>query len=268
MITQPILPQESIKLFIDESGTGNPLDLTSDIYILSGCVIKKSDCQDVKIRADQIKFKYWNKTNIMFHSREIGRRDGAFSILKDETLSKQFLADLESFLADQKFKMLFVVVDKAKAKNAGWNEVKVYKDTTLHLVRNFLLALLATNSKGEIIIESATATKDIYLLQAVGYFLASGIESIKIDYQKIQTLLTSISFVTKHNNDIEEQIADLFCYAAQLKYQQKAKQKISGGIYEQMILRAFNRSIFKVPQYAGPKKARFFAGLEPFLVIP
>lgn len=263
------LPKEYYRLFIDESGTANPLDLKSDIYILSGCMIKKTDSHDLKIMADQIKFKYWNNTDIVFHSYEIGRKEGKFSIFKqDANLYKNFLDDLENFLFIPRFKMFFIVVDKKEARKFGWDEIKVLKDTTLFLVRNFLLILLTNNGKGEIIIESASAQKDIFLLQSVAYFLGSGIEDLKITYEKIQELLTSVSFVTKQNNDIEEQIADLFGYGAKLNYLQQQKRNLPDKLYEQMILRAFKRSLYKVPTGAGPKKDKLFKEVEPFLVLP
>lgn len=267
---KPQQPQkEYYRLFIDESGTANPLDINSEIYVLSGCMIKKSDSRDLKISADQIKFKYWNSTDVVFHSYEIGRKEGEFGIFKkDENLYKSFLNDLENFLFIPRFKMFFVVVDKSKARKFGWDETKVLKDTTSFLVRNFLLILLTNNCKGEIIIESASAQKDIFLLQSVAYFLGSGIENPKVTYEKVQDTLTSVSFVTKQNNDTEEQIADLFGYAAKLNYLQQQKMILPNRLYEQMIIKAFKRSLYKVPMTARPKKDKLFKEVEPFLVLP
>jgi len=259
--------QEYYKLFIDESGTANPKDLSSDIYILSGCSINKSECQKIKVFADQIKFKYWGKTDVVFHSNEIGRQEGDFSILKDEKIYKNFLEDLSNFLSYSNFKMFFIIVDKKKAREAGWDDKKVYKDTTLFLVRNFLLILLTSDSKGEIIIESASAEKDIFLLQALGYFWGAGIEALNIKHETVKNTVSSVSFVTKQNNDIEEQIADLFGYAAKLKYFQKQKIKFKSDPYEEIVLKAINKKIFKIPRQAGQGKLRLFSEVEPFLIL-
>ena len=268
MTTQQQVSRECLRLFIDESGTANPLDIASDVYVLSGCSIKKADSSDLKIFADQIKFKYWGHTNVVFHSREIGKREGDFSILKNQKLFDGFLHDLENLLSSPKFKMFFIIVDKASARQAGWSEKKIYKDTTLFLVRQFILILLTTAMRGEMIIESASAEKDIYLLKAFGFFLGAGLVDLKIDYEIIQDILTSVSFVTKKNHDTEEQIADLLGYAARLHYLKQQKKEVPTGLYEDMILRSFNRSLFKVPQATQPKKVSLFAHVEPFLVIP
>jgi len=268
MTIQQQVSRECLRLFIDETGTANPLDTASEIYVLSGCSIKKDESRDLKIFADQIKFKYWGRTDIIFHSREIGKKESDFVIFKNQKLFNEFLHDLENLLSSQKFKMFFIIVDKVMARKVGWDEKKIYKDTTLFLVRQFLLILLTTDMNGEMIIESASAEKDVYLLQAFGFFLGAGLIDLKIKYETIQNILTSVSFVTKENHDIEEQIADLLGYAARLHYLKLQKKEMPAGPYEDMILKSFNRSLFRVPQATQPKKVSLFTHVEPFLVIP
>jgi hypothetical protein len=257
--------KEVYKLFIDELGTADPKDLTSDLYILSGCSVSKTECQTIKNWSEHIKFKYWGRTNIVFHSREIGRKENDFLIFKDTKVFDSFSKDLFDFLKNMNFKMFFIVVDKKRAREAGWDKIKVYKDTTVYLIKNFLLTLFASGSRGEIIIESASAEKDIYLLHAFNYFMSSGIQELDIDYKETRELLTSVSFVTKHNHDIEEQIADLFAYAAKLKYLGNQNHK---NDYDKKMVSMLNLKIFQVPINAGKTKDKFFKHIHPFLVLP
>lgn len=258
--------RDHYRLFIDESGIANPA--IPGLYILAGCSVNKTECSALKILADQIKFKYWGRTDIVFHSREMSRCEGDFCILKDVAKHTEFMRDLENFLSVSRFRMLFIVVDKQKAKQAGWNEAKVYKDTTISLVRNFLLSLLTTEARGEMIIESASAEKDKYLLDAFAYFLGSGIVRPIVSYEIIQDTITSVSFVTKKNHDTEEQIADLFGYAAKLKYFHDNKISFKNGSYETMMLKLLRQRIFVVPASAGEKKSVYFKEMNPFLVLP
>jgi hypothetical protein len=267
MTTTPRL-REYYKLFIDESGTANPKDSKSEVYILSGCSVNKTECSNIKTWADQIKFKYWGRTDIVFHSREINRHEGDFSIFKDKDKYIQFMFDLNMFLLSSKFKMLFIIIDKEQARHVGWNDIKIYKDTTVYLVKNFLLTLLTSDSCGEMIIESASAEKDKYLLDAFSYFLGAGIPQLKVDRRVIQDTISSVSFVTKKNNDIEEQIADLFGYAAKLSYFRQKKISFKEGDYEKMILNLLQKKTFKIPKDAGPQKAKFFNEINPFLILP
>jgi hypothetical protein len=111
MTTTPRL-REYYKLFIDESGTANPKDSKSEVYILSGCSVNKTECSNIKTWADQIKFKYWGRTDIVFHSREISRREGDFSIFKDKDKYIQFMFDLNFFCCLQNLRCFLSLLTK------------------------------------------------------------------------------------------------------------------------------------------------------------
>lgn len=256
------------KLFIDELGVANPKTKQSEVYILSGCSINDNERVAIKNWANYIKFKYWGRTNIVLHSREIGRKENDFKIFKNGKIFKEFIADLGDFLKHSRFKMFFVIVDKENAKKAAWNQNKIFKETSDQMIRNFLLGILSSDSKGKIVVESAGTEKDFYFHKAVGYYLSGGIPELKIGHKKIQETITSISFVTKNNYDIEEQIADLFAHAAKCKYFMKKKKRFKKGDYEKTIISALNEKIFKIPIKAGNKKMKYFKEINSFLILP
>lgn len=260
--------KEYYHLFIDELGTPSVKDSTSEVYILSGCCVHRRECAPIKIWADRIKFKYWGRTDVVFHSREIGRKENDFSIFADEEVFLSFLNDLKAFLIHSRFRMFFIVTDKNRAREAGWNDIKVCRDASLHLVRNFFLALLALDSKGEIVVEAASPSKDIYMMDALNYFLAEGLPKHDVSHAIAQNTLTSISFVTKRNHDIEEQIADLFAYAAKLKFLLLTENRRVDDAYGRMMLELLEKKSFIVPRGAKNKKALFYSEIEPFLVLP
>ena len=267
-MSQPNTQKEYYCLYIDELGTASPKDLNSEVYVLSGCSVKRSECINLKTWADQIKFKYWGRTDIVWHSHEIGRKKNEFAIFTDSYIYEKFLADLKDFLLFSKYKMFFIVVDKNKARSAGWDDKKVHKDTTAFLIRNFLLILLTTDSKGEIIIEASSVSKDVHLMNSLNYFLSGGLPKLGITNEDVQNTLTSVSFVTKKNHDIEEQIADLFAYAAKIKYQSVATGKSPKGDYEKMMVEILDKKVFAVPTGAKRGKAKLFKEVDPFLIIP
>ncbi len=102
-------------LFIDESGFANPKVNQNGCYILCGCLISDDNRKLLKIKADQIKFKFWEKTDIIFHSREIGRQMGDFSILKNEEIDKNFKRILFDFLNKGSYQIFTVIVDNKKS---------------------------------------------------------------------------------------------------------------------------------------------------------
>lgn len=103
-----------LSLFIDELGSAERNESFSKHYILVGCLANKTSREMLKIKADQIKFKYWGKTDIVFHSREIGRKINDFKIFNDKVLFHGFQKTF-FFLSSGGFQLFVVVLDKNKA---------------------------------------------------------------------------------------------------------------------------------------------------------
>lgn len=261
-----------IELFIDELGNYNPIDKKSQVYILSGCAVDLETRKCLKIRADQIKFKYWGHTKVIFHSREIGRKKRDFSIFKRKPkFFKSFLEDLFSMLKDVNLTVFSVVCNKEISKKNGWNSTKIIKTTSRSLIRSYVIWLLGLGSvNGKITIESATAEKDKYYLEEFSYFLSPGCkELLGVEYKKIKSILTSISFVTKLNQDIEEQVADLFAYAIKCKYfKTKKLEEYKKDSYEDRIIKILNTKMFKLPSNAKEKKLKYYRNVDSFVVVP
>lgn len=254
-----------LNLFIDELGTPSPQSKTQPIYILSGVLLTESVRQRLEINSNQVKFKYWNRTDIVFHSRDISRKQGEFAILRDEEISKNFEKDLLQFLSHGRYSLFSVVVDKNKIPK-NWNEIAIYKRTSREIIKNFIFALLAQKARGKLIIESATAEKDFYYHKSAGYFLSNGFPTYKITYSEIQNVLTEISYVTKKNNDIEEQIADLLAYGVRLKYETTRKNSLTD--YEERLVKIVEDKLFKINPKTGAKKMRFYSKIKSYTIIP
>jgi len=261
---------KAYELFIDELGQANPISKQSKIYVLLGCAIEERQRSKLKIWADQIKFKYWGRTNIIFHSREIARNKGVFSTLeKSRSIKQNFHQDLFNFLKQSSFVVFVITCNNQLAKQLGWNSIKVVKETGKWIFYHFITWLLGNNSKGKINIESATAEKDRYYLNTFSYFLSPKNKELSVDYKKVQDLLTSISFVTKRNHDIEEQVADLLAYAAKCKYLRLTKkQAFKLGSYEDIMIKILDTKLWHLPKLAGERKMKFYKSIEPFCIIP
>jgi len=254
-------------LFIDESGGGNPKVVNSECYIVCGCLILDQKRQELKIQADQIKFKYWGRTDVIFHSKEIGRKEGDFKILKGKKIAENFYSDLFNFLSASPIQLLIALVDQKKALKENWNSQKVYKRTADIVIKNFILALIAGGeTKGKLIIESATAEKDFIYHKAAGFYLSNGIKELNITFQEVQDVLTEVSFVTKKNHDIEEQVADLLAYAAKLKFMKKNQSEMNR--YQAGISKILNAKLFKMHPDTGVRKKKYYEQINSFKIIP
>jgi len=254
-------------LFIDESGTSNPKKASNSCYVLSGCLINDYTRDQLKVHADQIKFAVWHRTNIVFHSREIWRKEGEFAILKNPGTHALFHKLLFDLLKTTGYQLLAVVINHSKALQLNWNDTKVYKETSLTIVRSFILSLLATKSRGRLVVESATSEKDFYFLKAASHFLARGIPDLDVSYQDVQKALTEVAFVTKKNDDIEEQIADLLAYGIKIKFMSKSKQADLSE-YDTQILKIVNQKLFAFHPNTGEKKKKYYTKIESFKILP
>lgn len=259
-----------IKLFIDESGMANPYTSQSELYILCGCAIKDEQRMDLRMLADQIKYKYWNRTDVVFHSRDIGKNEKDFAIFKNNSTEKaNFQKDLYKLLSAFTGSIFIVIVDHNKAREKKWEKNKLYKETAKNLFNNFLGYLLLNKTHGAIVIESATANKDTYYLKAFSTLLSPNGNIFKANYADIQKQLTSISFVNKNNHDIEEQLADIFAYAAKCKYYMDSGIKnYNTGSYEWKIIRSLNAKLYKTPITLNGNKKKIAKLINPFIIIP
>lgn len=252
-------------LFIDESGVANPKVVQSPVYILAGCSVTDQSRQKLKIEADQIKFKYWGRTDVVFHSKEMSRKEGEFELFKDVKVWHEFQKDLFSYLANNIYQLFFVIVDKEKAKIQNWAEISVYRETANLMVRNFILSLIAQGDcRGRLVVESATSEKDFCFHQSARLFLSRGIQDVEINFTQVQNVLTEISFVTKKNFDIEEQIADLLAYAAKLKYTEKKNL----DSYEKRIIKIMISKLYRMNPNTGTVKQRYYSKINGIEVLP
>lgn len=257
--------------FIDELGQYDTKVTTSPYYILCGCAVPEDKRAEIKIFADQIKYKYWGRTDIVWHSRDLGRCEGDFSIFKNNAkLLEDFHKELFAFLANCPITLFVVLVDKEEARKQAWNGLKVVKETARTLFFQFIAFLLSGSSrKGSIIIESATAEKDSYYLKAFSYFLSPNITELSIAQSTMQKILTSLSFVTKNNHDIEEQIVDLASYGAKCYYEKREKKKVfPKNEYEERIIKFVSSKLFVSPNNAKQSKKQFLQHLKPFSILP
>jgi len=223
------------KLYLDETGIPNPKSGSGyfPYFILSGVLVNSFQAEFLKIRADQVKFKYWGRTNIVFHSREIGKRENDFSILKNPNIESEFHGDLVNLLTRNDVKIVIVAVNKKFAVGVGWNEKAIYESAADEIIKFFIEFLKKKQSRGQIIIESAGTVKDIAFLKKYSYYLSNGFRDLGLTHIDIKDVLTAISFVSKRNFDIETQIADLLAYPAGYQcMREDGLREIIPGSYE------------------------------------
>jgi hypothetical protein len=119
------------------------------------------------------------------------------------------------------------------------------------------------------VIESATTEKDFYFHKSLRNYLGNGVSfttdgiTDTINQRQIKEMLTSISFVTKNNYDIEEQIADLLAYAGKFRY-----HGAKPGEYEAMLLKILKKKMASEARIEKILKPKYVKHLNNFEVLP
>lgn len=250
----------NFSLYVDESGESTPARYRkSPYFLITGCVVNQSKIIKISTKLDHIKFKYWNTTNIVFHSYSIIRKEKDFAIFKNNlSLFKQFTNDLKDFFYDCPINILGVIVNQKKAFSENWKQQTVIKRTYGALFENYIRVLAAKNITGKFIQEASIPIQDIEIYQKFFQYQAHGVKENKIDHNEVKARLTSLSFVTKKNMDSLMQLADLLGAGLRLDYQvNNTSLKVSSlNKYQQMIREQAKNKLYQLPEDVKMKKPK------------
>ncbi|HMH31184.1 MAG TPA: DUF3800 domain-containing protein [Methylomirabilota bacterium] len=249
------------KLFIDESGREHQSH-QSKYYILIGCIIEAAAQHELEVRSNQIKYRYWKRTDIVFHSREIDRNAGDFAIFAgNEKLKKEFMSDLVHLINSAPIKVTCCVVDKDKVYKVPWKHTTIIHKTADSVVLDFLRLIYSKTSAvtGVIVHEASGYEKDTEYLKAFNKVVTPAWTRKHPEFPNIRERLTSITFATKLNHDIECEIADLLSYAALRKYKANhGIETVDAGSYEEKLIAALDRKLLlPVPTPKTKKSGKY-----------
>ena len=175
-------------------------------------------------------YKHQSNENLVFHSRDMSRKKGPFSIFKDKKIETKFWSELVSILNLPEIAFIFIIANKQKAKKLGWQPKTILEKSFFRLLELFLIQLTKDGSLGRIIAESDT-NQDKFLINAHVKH-----QNQNLSYRKN---VTSLSLVTKANQDSSIQIADaLGTIAGMQSGQTKPKNRI-----EQIKIRLIERKL-------------------------
>jgi len=101
-------------LFLDETGDHglSYIDRNFPIFLLCGCLFDQNELKNIEKDIDLFKQKFFKTTNVILHSREVRKCEGAFQILFDLDLKGKFYKNLNSIIKNSKFKIIGVGINK------------------------------------------------------------------------------------------------------------------------------------------------------------
>ena len=100
---------------LDETGKAS-FNHLSPFFVLSGVVVSSDYLTRLDSGIRRLKKRYFGDEEIVFHCRDILRKKGKFSVLRDDKVDQQFWVDYISILNPSQISVAVVIADKSKAK--------------------------------------------------------------------------------------------------------------------------------------------------------
>ncbi len=104
-------------VYADESGDHSlsSIDPQHPVFVLAFCLVRKPTYIDAIVPAFQrLKFEFWGHDSVVFHSHEIRKQRGEFSILRVAHTRESFIERLNGAIAAADFTIIASVIDKIR----------------------------------------------------------------------------------------------------------------------------------------------------------
>ena len=204
------------KLFIDESGDHSlsTVDANFPIFALLGLLIEEENYQKISEEITVFKNKYFKSTDVILHSRDIRKCEGAFAILFDLNVKKAFYEDLNSILFNNDYMLVASAILKQKhIEQYGKLADDPYEIAITFLLERMLFELDSRKNQEitEVTIEGRGKKEDQQLAKRYNELLYKGSNEVKP--LRFRTKFSEeLVFKKKKENDIGLQLADLCAY--------------------------------------------------------
>jgi hypothetical protein len=165
-------------MFVDESGEHSIRNFNKEnpFFTVASVIIHKNEYSFIKNRVEKLKNKYWengcfkkkNKiiTKVCFISRDIRRRQGAFSkhYLTDIQY-KDFIIDLTNLMESLPFIIVASVIDKENLVERYKEPQEPYLLAMTFILERFVKFLIYKKAQATVIMESRGKKEDLLLHQ-------------------------------------------------------------------------------------------------------
>jgi len=207
-------------LFLDESGDHSliKIDKQFPIFCLAGCIFDEVEYQqNSKSKIDAFKIRYFNKADIILHSRGIRKCEPPFNILLNKNTKQNFYTDINNLMSQLPYTILASVILKENLKNQYHDPANPYTLSLEFIMERFLYFLEENNDVGYISVESRDPKANTDLLAAFTETINNGSWGSDpfqkhVTAARFQRRIQKMIFVTKQQNENGHQIADLVAY--------------------------------------------------------
>lgn len=214
-------------LFLDEIKANNQYKH----FCLGGCIIEDLTYKkEIIPYINGLKQRIFGNSTIILHENQISqKKDDGYTILKNESLNKDFWDGMKYLFDNFKFNTVCVGVDCSKfckvyKKKSDITNSEYYIALQI-ILENYVHFLESNNSKGSVYIESRGLESDIQLQEQYDLIKKQG--TLFIQKEIFQNRLKTISFPMKIDNNIGIQIADFIPNPIARNYDDIAQKQFS-----------------------------------------
>ena len=201
--------------FLDETGDHGLtfIDSNFPIFLLAGCLFEDSEYQKVTTEINTLKQEFFKSNAVILHSRDIRKCEGAFQVLFDLDIKKNFYEKLNNIITNAKFTIISVAIDKKKhIEKYGKAANNPYSICLSYILERLIFQtdnkdLISTVS---IVIEKRGKKEDDQLLAHYNTIIDRGTFHVSLD--RFKKRIENFSMIAKKDNNIGLQIADLCAY--------------------------------------------------------
>lgn len=200
--------------FMDETGDHGLsfVDENFPVFLLAGCLFEESEYAKVSDAVNALKQEFFGTNEVIFHSRDIRKCDGAFQILFDLELKKRFYERLNTIISEANFTIIAVAIEKKKhIERYGKSARNPYTLCLSYMLERLIFCTDTNNgNKVSIIIEKRGKKEDAQLLSHYNATMDRGTFHVSSD--RFKNRIDNFTPRNKRENDIGLQIADLCAY--------------------------------------------------------
>ncbi len=202
-------------LFLDETGDHGLsfIDKNFPLFLLAGCLFEDEELKNIEKVINDFKKEFFETNEVILHSRNIRKCEGAFQILFDLEVKKKFYEQLDKIISEANFTIIGSGVNKKNhIKKYGKGAKDPYALSLSFIMERLIFCL---DKKGidaivNIRIEKRGKTEDQQLLNQYNKILDKG--TYYVSSERLRNRISNFESFFKKDNIIGLQIADLCAY--------------------------------------------------------
>lgn len=211
-----LMKRSKYYFFLDETGDHGLsfVDQNFPLFLLAGCLFEEDELERVQGQINDLKSDIFKTEGVILHSRDIRKCEGAFQVLFDLDLKKNFYERINAILANAHFTIIGAGVNKIEhIKEYGKSARDPYGISLAFIVERLIFCLDAMHDDDAMVdirIEKRGRKEDEQLLGQYNAILDKGTYYVQSELAKKR--ISEFQFSSKRDNIIGLQIADLCAY--------------------------------------------------------